>query len=127
MAARLDSPTAAVICNRTAEKFFLRAVDLNEEFYGEGSDKVANSLRMAASVYIVQKDYAKAETYLVRALNIDESIFGHDGINILMPLFNVCTLYDKWGKPTSWNPAIANCLECSKNSTAQTARSSFPP
>lgn len=54
---------------------------------------------MAASVYMVQKDYTKAETYLVRALSIEESLFGRDGINIRMPLFNVCILYDEWGKP----------------------------
>lgn len=46
----------------------------------------------------------KAEPYLLRALNIDESLYGRDGLNLLMPLASVCALYDKWGKPEKLEP-----------------------
>jgi hypothetical protein len=36
---------------------------------------------IAAGLYFVQKDYAKTETYLWRALNIDESLFGRDDVD----------------------------------------------
>ncbi len=88
----------------TAEKFFFRAVDVNEKVFGEGSDRVASSLVSAAVVYVVQKDYVKAEPYLLRALNIDESLYGHDGVGLLIPLASVCSLYDKWGKPEKLEP-----------------------
>ena len=52
---------------------------------------MASSLLNAAAVYVVQKDYAKAEAYLLRALNIDESLYGHDGLNLPMPLASVCS------------------------------------
>lgn len=47
----------------------------------------------------------KAEPYLLRALNIDESLYGRDGLNLLMPLASVCALYDKWGISTLANEA----------------------
>lgn len=74
-------------------------MDVNEKVYGEGSERVAASLLDAASVYIVQQDYAKAEPYILRAVHIDESLYGREGIDMLMPLANACNLYDKWGKP----------------------------
>jgi hypothetical protein len=59
---------------------------------------VAASLIGVAGVYFVQQDYAKAEPYVLRAVHIDESLYDHDGGDMLMPLSIVCTLYDKWGK-----------------------------
>ena len=88
----------------TAEKYFFRAVDLNEKFFGEGSDKVAETLVQASAVYFVQKDYAKAETYLLRALRIDEAIYGKDGLQLSMPLASVCALYSQWDKPEKLEP-----------------------
>ncbi|HTA52577.1 MAG TPA: tetratricopeptide repeat protein [Candidatus Acidoferrum sp.] len=83
----------------SASTFFFRAVDLNEKFFGEGSNRVADSLVQASAVYFVQKDYAKAEPYLLRAVHIDESLYGKDNIDLLVPLATLCQLYDRWDKP----------------------------
>ena len=84
---------------RHRREILFSAVDVNEKVYGETSDRVAASLIGAAGVYFVQQDYAKAEPYMLRAVHIDESLYGHDGVNMMMPLATVCMLYDKWGKP----------------------------
>ena len=49
-----------------AEHFYFQAVDINEKFFGEGSDKVASALVYATTVYVVQQQYDKAEPYLLR-------------------------------------------------------------
>ena len=77
----------------TAEKVLFRAVDINTQLFGEGSDKVAESLRVAAQVFVKQQQYAKAEPYLLRAVHIDEVFWGKDGAGLLMPLYNLCALY----------------------------------
>jgi len=52
----------------TALKFYQSAVEVNEKTYGEGSDKVAESLVVLTRVYIMQKQYDKAEPVLLRAV-----------------------------------------------------------
>jgi tetratricopeptide (TPR) repeat protein len=59
---------------------------------------VAESLVQATAVYFVEKDYPKAEPYLLRALNIDEALYGKDSFALLNPLAPLCALYDQWGK-----------------------------
>src|SRR5437879_7908471 len=54
--------------------------------------------------------YDKAETYLLRAVRIDESLFGKDGINMLGPLSSLCNLYDKWDKPDKAEPCDRQIL-----------------
>ena len=53
----------------------------------------------ATSVYFVQKDWAKAEPYLLRAVRIDEALYGADGIDMVIPRAKLCALYDHWEKP----------------------------
>ena len=79
------------------------------EGHGEGSNRVAASLLDAASVYMMQQNYGKAEPYVLRAVHIDESC-RPDGIDMLMPLNIACTLYDKWGKPDKLEPYIRQLL-----------------
>jgi hypothetical protein len=50
-------------------------------------------------VYFVKKDYANAEPYLLRAVHIDEALFGKDGLDMLPSLSFLCQLYETWGKP----------------------------
>ena len=52
----------------------------------------------AAGVYVAQKDYAKAEPYVLRAVHSEEAIRGTDNIDLLMPLSAECYMYDQWGK-----------------------------
>jgi tetratricopeptide (TPR) repeat protein len=65
---------------------------------------------VAAGVYTVQQDYAKAEPYILRALNIDESLYSRDSVSLLTPLASVCALYDKWGKPDKLEPCNRQTL-----------------
>jgi hypothetical protein len=52
----------------SAEHFYFRAVDTNEKVFGESSDKVAAALIVASRVYFAQKNYAKDEPYVLRAV-----------------------------------------------------------
>jgi hypothetical protein len=74
-------------------------VDITEKFFGEGSDQVAASLISASTVYVVQQQYEKAEPYLVRAVHIDEALYGADNIGMSIPLSALCGLYDHWEQP----------------------------
>jgi hypothetical protein len=44
------------------------------------------------------------ETCLLRALHIEEALFGHDEFPLIPSLANLGTLYDKWGKPDQSEP-----------------------
>jgi hypothetical protein len=94
----------------TAEKFSLRVVDLNEKVWRKKRQSRQQPSDGRQRVYGARRLQTKAETYLVRASSIDESLFGRDSINILMPLFNVCTLYHKWGKPDQLEPCDRQLL-----------------
>jgi hypothetical protein len=49
---------------------------------------------VASQVYLAQRDYAKAETYLLRAVHIDEATFGKDGSGLMMSLSSLCYVYE---------------------------------
>ncbi len=52
----------------------------------------------------MQKDYAKAEPYLLRALRTEESLHGNDNIGLVALLSEMSYLYDGWGKPDKAEP-----------------------
>ncbi len=96
---------------KLALDYFSRAVDLNKKTFGEASDKVADCLRFVAQAYVAQGQYDKAEPYLLRAVRINESLFGatlpgSSGV----PLWELCNLYDKWGKPEKAEPRYHEML-----------------
>ncbi len=74
-------------------------MDVNEKTFGENSDQVARSLISLAIVPYAQQAYDKAEPNLLRAVRIDESLFGKDAVDTLIPLGSLCNLYEKWDKP----------------------------
>jgi hypothetical protein len=49
----------------SAQSYLSHALELNEKAYGENSPGVATSLRMMATVYSVENDFAKAEPFLL--------------------------------------------------------------
>jgi tetratricopeptide (TPR) repeat protein len=81
---------------RLRRKILFRAVDLNAQVFGESSNQVATSLVQASTVYFADKNYVKAEPYLVRAVRIDESLYGADNVGMLPPRGALCGLYDRW-------------------------------
>src|SRR5438445_4700941 len=84
--------------------YYQRAIDINTNTFGEGSDRVALSLSKASSVFMVQGAYDKAESYLLRALHIDEALYGRDNWGINIPLGYLCNVHDKGGKPEKAAP-----------------------
>lgn len=80
----------------TAEKFYFRAVDLNEKAFDESSDRVAAALLQATRVYSVEKEFAKAEPYLLRAVSSDQAPYGEDSTYIAVPMASLCALYEQW-------------------------------
>ena len=51
-----------------------------------------------------------AEPILLRAVKIDESLFGRDGGGLLLPLSTLCSVYDAWGKPEKSEPCDRQLL-----------------
>ena len=84
---------------------------MNEKTFGEVSQQFAESQRILARVYLVQKQYDKAELYLVRAVKTDESFMGRDNPQLLMPLSALCGLYDDWGKAEKSEACDSHLLE----------------
>jgi hypothetical protein len=65
---------------------------------------------MMAQVYFAQNDFAKAEPILLRAVKIDETLYGEDGAPALPNLTFLCGTYDRWGKPDKVAPCQARLL-----------------
>jgi tetratricopeptide (TPR) repeat protein len=96
---------------KAALDFYSRAVDVNEKTFGENNANVADSLTFLAGVYVGQGAYGKAEPYLLRAVRIDESLFGPDGFPLDgLPLPGLCDLYDRWNKPEKAAPCYRQLL-----------------
>ncbi len=88
-----------------AEGYFQRALDVNLKAYGENSGPTSESLRMMAGLFMAQKQWDKAEPYLLRAVKGSEVASGGRDPNIvLIPLYGLCDLYDRWGKPEKSQP-----------------------
>ena len=88
----------------SALDYYQRAIDLNAKTFGESSDAVALNLSIASNVFILQKAYDEAESFLLRALRIDEALHGKDGWDVNLPLGYLCNVYDQWGKPDKAAP-----------------------
>jgi hypothetical protein len=58
----------------------------------------------------VQEQYDKAEPILLRAMRIDQSLYGQDGTEMIPPLTVLCDLYDKWNKPERSEPCRRQLL-----------------
>jgi hypothetical protein len=77
---------------------------VNERAFGENNDNVAKSLLFLAILPSTQQACDKAEPYLLRAVSIDESLFGKDGDHTLVALASLGKLYEKWDKPNKAEP-----------------------
>jgi tetratricopeptide (TPR) repeat protein len=82
----------------SGEHHLFQAVDIANRNFGEGSDESAKAILIASGVYLAQKDYPKAEPYVLRAVRTQEAIMGKDSPGLMMSLNSLCYLYDQWGK-----------------------------
>ena len=94
-----------------AESYFSRALDINLKNFGENNARTSESLRAIAGVYMVQSHWAEAETYLLRAVKANEVATGPDDNMVLIPLWGLCDLYDRWQKPPKSQPCWHRATE----------------
>lgn len=81
---------------KEAESYLQRALDINTRSVGDNNLLAVESLRGLAHLYEEQCDYPKAELYLLRAVKGAEG--GENGM-VMIPLWGLCDLYDRWDKP----------------------------
>ncbi|MGB6430585.1 MAG: tetratricopeptide repeat protein [Candidatus Acidiferrales bacterium] len=81
-----------------AEKFYTNAVEVNERAFGANGEPVADALVYRSRIYFPQQ-LDKAETDLLRALNIEQSLYAADDMHLATVLGSLADLYDLWGKP----------------------------
>ncbi|MGB8062027.1 MAG: tetratricopeptide repeat protein [Candidatus Sulfotelmatobacter sp.] len=86
---------------KEAEDYLQRALDINLKMSGDNNSRVVDSLRNMAGLYEAQSDWPKAETYLLRAVKGAEVA---EPDLVLIPLWGLCDLYDRWGKPDQSQP-----------------------
>lgn len=80
-----------------AEKYMSRSVEINVRVFGEKSLRAANSLQTLAQLYKVQKQWEKAEAYYLRSVKALELDGEPDDPSLLMPLWQLCDVYEHWG------------------------------
>ena len=71
---------------------------MNQSVYGQDSTAVAETLRGLASVYLMQQDFVKSESTLLRVVHISEITSNGDDTLMGVPLTSLCYVYDQWGK-----------------------------
>lgn len=54
-----------------------------------------------AGLYMAQSDWSKAKPYLFRAITGSGAAAGPDDNMVLVPLWEMCDLYDHWGSRKS--------------------------
>jgi len=86
---------------KEAEGYLLRALDINLKMSGDNDPKAVESLRALAGFYESQSDWTKAETYLLRAVKGAEA---SSPAMVLIPLWGLCDMYDRAGKPNQSQP-----------------------
>ncbi|HLV86971.1 MAG TPA: tetratricopeptide repeat protein [Candidatus Sulfotelmatobacter sp.] len=91
-----------------AEGYLQRALDINLKMSGDNDPRAVESLRAMAGFYESQSEWPKAETYLLRAVKGAE--VASPGM-VLIPLWGLCDLYDRWGKPDKSQPCWHRATE----------------
>jgi tetratricopeptide (TPR) repeat protein len=86
---------------KEAEAYLQRALDINLKMTGDNNPRAVEGLRDMAGFYETQSDWPKAETYLLRAVKGAEAA---QPDLVLIPLWGLCDLYDRWGKPEQSQP-----------------------
>ncbi len=89
----------------TAENYMSRSVEINVHAFGEKSSRTADSFRALAGLYMAQSKWDKAEVYLLRAVKaVEGDGAAPDDAMLLMPLWGLCDMYERWGKADKAEP-----------------------
>lgn len=94
-----------------AESYLSRSLDLQLRNFGEHSQRTSEALRMMAGLYMAQSDWPQSETYLLRAVRAVESPVGQDDALVLIPVWGLCSVYDRWNKPDKAQPCWHRATE----------------
>lgn len=97
---------------KEAESYVLRALAISLEINGDNSPRAVDTLRVVAGLYESQGDYPKAEPYLLRAVKGAEA---SDPYLVLVPIWGLCDLYDRWEKPDKSQPCWHRATEILEN------------
>lgn len=95
-----------------AESYVLRALEISLKMNGDKSPLAVDTLRIVAGLYESQGDYPKAEPYLLRSVKGAEA---SDPYSVLVPLWGLCDLYDRWEKPDKSQPCWHRATEILEN------------
>lgn len=85
---------------KEAEAYMQRALAISLRT-GDRNSRAVEGLRNMAGFYEAQSDWPRAESYLLRSVKGAEE--GDPGM-VLIPLWGLCDLYDRWGKPEQSQP-----------------------
>jgi hypothetical protein len=77
----------------------MRALELSQKDIDQ-NNQAYDSLRLIASVYTVQNSYGKARTYLVRAVDMGEKLYGTQDYRGMAPLYALCDAEAHLDNPT---------------------------
>jgi Tetratricopeptide repeat len=91
-----------------AESYLLRGLNISLKPGSDNSPQAVESLRALAGLYRNEGDYAKAETYMLRAVKAAEV---SEPETAMMPLWNLCHIYDLWNKPDKAQPCYHHATE----------------
>ena len=86
---------------KEAESYLQRALEITARSVGDNNPLAIESLRGLAHLYEEQGDWPKAEVYLLRAVKGAE---GAGNGMLIIPLWGLCDLYDRWDKPDKGQP-----------------------
>ena len=85
---------------KEAEAYMQRALAISLRT-GDSNSRAVEGLRNMAGFYEAQSDWPRAESYLLRSVRGAEE--GDPGM-VLIPLWGLCDMYDRWGKPEQSQP-----------------------
>jgi len=90
-----------------AEMLYLKALEINKEFFGNEHPEIAENLNGLAQVYKGQINYQKAEPVLKDAIAMSERTLGLTHPHVINRWKNLADLYEKCGRVddsiVAWN------------------------
>ena len=93
-----------------------RALEIDEQSYGEDHPDVARNLNNLAALLQVANRFAEAEPLIRRALEIDENSFGEDHPDVATHLNNLAALLQATNRLAEAEPLMRRALEINENS-----------
>ncbi len=92
--------------------YFQKALDIREKNLGPNHEYVASTLINLANLYT---DLDKAESLLIRALAIEEKLYGSEDTRVAQSIYNLCVIYSKKGEYEEAKSFCQRSLEIVEN------------